>query len=94
MPGATQVHLRAGDFAMYRNSLWHIGSYVPYVKRATLHDIIDTPTMDEWVNTNVPTHFKSTTAERATANQAKTSANAHGISTATGIGDAEPKARL
>jgi hypothetical protein len=48
MPGATQVHLDAGDVCLYRNTLWHAGGYVPYVKRATLHDYIDTPAYREW----------------------------------------------
>ena len=43
MPGSVQLHLAAGDFAVYRNSLWHLGNYVPYAKRATLHDFADTP---------------------------------------------------
>ena len=37
MPGATNVVLNAGDIAFYRNVAWHLGTYVPYVKRATLH---------------------------------------------------------
>lgn len=38
MPGAHQVMLNAGDMAFYRACSWHLGNYVPYVKRATLHD--------------------------------------------------------
>ena len=38
MPGATLVPLHAGDVAFYRASLWHIGNYLPYTRRATLHD--------------------------------------------------------
>lgn len=38
MPGAVQVTLNASDVAFYRNSSWHLGRYVPYVKRATLHE--------------------------------------------------------
>jgi len=38
MPGARQIVLCAGDVAFYRATSWHIGNYVPYVKRATLHD--------------------------------------------------------
>jgi hypothetical protein len=38
MPGAFQAHLNAGDYMLYRNSLWHLGNYVPYRKRATIHD--------------------------------------------------------
>lgn len=38
MPGAVQIVLNAGDLAFYRACSWHIGNYVPYVKRATLHD--------------------------------------------------------
>lgn len=38
MPGAHQVMLNAGDVAFYRACSWHLGNYVPYVKRATLHD--------------------------------------------------------
>jgi hypothetical protein len=43
MPGAVQAHLHAGDYLLYRNSLWHIGNYVPYRKRATIHDGLFTP---------------------------------------------------
>eukprot|EP01043_Picozoa_sp_COSAG02_P009596 COSAG02_NODE_328_length_24547_cov_4.124141_14_plen_330_part_00 len=86
MPGAVQLHLRAGDFAMYRNSLWHVGSYVPYVKRATLHDIIDTASMAQWVSANVPNHFSTSTLDRQNGKRDKpandTLANAHGFSTA------------
>jgi hypothetical protein len=38
MPGATPVTLFAGDVAFYRACQWHIGNYVPYTRRATLHD--------------------------------------------------------
>jgi len=38
MPGAVQVHLAAGDFMIYRNLAWHIGNYLPYQPRATIHD--------------------------------------------------------
>lgn len=38
MPGATQIVLCAGDVAFYRSISWHMGNYVPYSKRATLHD--------------------------------------------------------
>lgn len=48
MPGAVRLHLEAGDFALYRNSLWHLGSYVPYARRATLHDFVDTPFFRSW----------------------------------------------
>lgn len=46
MPGAVQAHLNAGDLLLYRNTGWHIGSYVPYRRRATLHGQADTP--DYW----------------------------------------------
>ena len=48
MPGARQLHLAAGDFCLYRNTLWHIGNYVPYRRRATLHDSVYTPAYREW----------------------------------------------
>jgi hypothetical protein len=48
LPGAVQLVLDAGDFALYRNTLWHIGNYVPYRKRATLHDAVDTPEYVQW----------------------------------------------
>ena len=48
MPGAVCLHLDAGDFALYRNTLWHLGSYVPYARRATLHDVVDTPEFIAW----------------------------------------------
>lgn len=43
MPGAVQLRLNAGDFALYRSSGWHLGNYVPYRKRATIHDFVGTP---------------------------------------------------
>ena len=48
MPGAIQLHLEAGDYALYRPTAWHIGNYVPYIKRATLHDAVSTPEYDEF----------------------------------------------
>lgn len=46
MPGAARVPLFAGDVAFYRACGWHIGVYVPYTKRATLHDGYYGP--DDW----------------------------------------------
>ncbi|MFT5366868.1 MAG: hypothetical protein ACI8V2_001818 [Candidatus Latescibacterota bacterium] len=43
MPGGVRLRLDAGDFALYRNTLWHLGNYVPYKKRATIHDGAMTP---------------------------------------------------
>jgi ectoine hydroxylase-related dioxygenase (phytanoyl-CoA dioxygenase family) len=48
MPGAVQLHLEAGDFCLYRNTLWHLGNYVPYRRRATLHDAVDTDAFIAW----------------------------------------------
>ena len=48
MPGAVRLDLEAGDYALYRSNAWHLGSYVPYTKRATLHDYVDTPAFYEW----------------------------------------------
>ena len=55
MPGAHQAHLLAGDFMVYRNSLWHIGNYVHYRKRATLHHALFTPEYRQFV-INAPFH--------------------------------------
>lgn len=38
MPNATHIVLNAGDVAFYRAVGWHIGNYLPYHRRATLHD--------------------------------------------------------
>jgi len=43
MPRAIRLHLDAGDFGLYRNHGYHLGLYVPYKKRATLHDSVWTP---------------------------------------------------
>ena len=43
MPGAVQIRLNAGDFMLYRNTIWHTGNYVPYIKRATIHGALLTP---------------------------------------------------
>jgi hypothetical protein len=48
MPGATPVGLYAGDVALYRATGWHVGTYVPYVKRATLHDAFFGPEDRAW----------------------------------------------
>lgn len=51
MPGATQLVLCAGDVGFYRACAWHLGTYVPYVKRATLHDVYycdDDPNRDRY----------------------------------------------
>lgn len=48
MPGAVQLRLNAGDFAMYRPIGWHIGNYTPSKKRATLHDAVFTPEYEVW----------------------------------------------
>jgi hypothetical protein len=53
MPGAVQVALGAGDVAFYRAVGWHIGSYLPYNKRATLHDGFYGPDDLAW-KANVP----------------------------------------
>ena len=51
MPGAVCLHLNAGDFALYRPYGWHLGNYVPYKKRATLHDGVWLPESGErWMN--------------------------------------------
>ena len=48
MPGAVSADLRAGDVVIYRNSLWHLGRYLPYRKRATLHDAVMTHAFYQW----------------------------------------------
>jgi ectoine hydroxylase-related dioxygenase (phytanoyl-CoA dioxygenase family) len=50
MPGAEQVHLNAGDYLIYRNSMWHTGFYLPYQKRATVHGAIFTPEYREFLD--------------------------------------------
>jgi hypothetical protein len=56
------------------------------VKRATLHDIIDTASMAQWVSANVPNHFSTSTLDRQIGKRDTpandTLANAHGFSTA------------
>jgi hypothetical protein len=48
MPGAVRVHLDPGDLCVYRGTLWHMGNYVPYVKRATIIDLVDAPAYAEF----------------------------------------------
>ena len=50
MPGAVQLRLNAGDFALYRSSGWHLGNYVPYRKRATIHDFLGTPEYADYID--------------------------------------------
>jgi hypothetical protein len=42
MPGAVEARLGAGDLMLYRNSMWHIGVYLPYKRRTTIHDFVFT----------------------------------------------------
>jgi len=48
MPGAVQLVLNPGDLALYRNTGWHIGNYVPYRDRMTLHTHAITPAFKEF----------------------------------------------
>lgn len=48
MPGAVRLNLDSGDFALYRSIQWHIGNYVPYRKRATLHGQVMTRRYADW----------------------------------------------
>lgn len=48
MPGAVQLALGPGDFALYRPNAWHIGNYTPYMKRATIHDGVWKPETRAW----------------------------------------------
>lgn len=50
MPNAVCLNLAAGDYALYRPVAWHLGNYVPYRKRATLHDAVSEPAaMEGWL---------------------------------------------
>ena len=48
MPGGVPVNLLAGDCAFYRAGMWHLGNYIPYTKRATLHDNFLGPDDQAW----------------------------------------------
>lgn len=48
MPGAEQIILQAGDLVLYRNCAWHLGNYVPYRRRATLHTHAACPEWDAY----------------------------------------------
>lgn len=48
MPGAVQLVLNPGDFMIYRNTGWHIGNYVTYRERMTLHTHAMTPAFTEF----------------------------------------------
>jgi hypothetical protein len=47
MPGARRVMLGAGDIAFYRQCGWHLGYYLPYHRRATLHGHARSPQVEE-----------------------------------------------
>ena len=48
MPGAVQLVLQPGDYALYQPNGWHIGNYTPYRKRMTLHEGWWTDETREW----------------------------------------------
>jgi ectoine hydroxylase-related dioxygenase (phytanoyl-CoA dioxygenase family) len=48
MPGGFCLAMNAGDCAVYHPLAWHLGNYVPYKIRATLHDSCRTAEVDAW----------------------------------------------
>lgn len=54
MPGGVQTFLCAGDYMLYRPTAWHLGHYLPYRRRATLHDVADTPAFKAWRERVIP----------------------------------------
>ena len=53
LPDAQRLLLDAGDYCLYRNTLWHLGNYIPYRKRATLHEGVFTAKFKTWVDETV-----------------------------------------
>jgi hypothetical protein len=53
MPEGECLRLNAGDLALYLPAGWHTGNYVPYRRRATLHEGAWTPEIKEWWMTHV-----------------------------------------
>lgn len=53
LPDAQRLLLDAGDYCLYRNSLWHLGNYISYRKRATLHEGVMTAKFQTWVEVNI-----------------------------------------
>jgi len=48
MPRAICMQLGAGDFGLYRPLGWHLGNYVPYRIRATIHDTVWGKDVKDW----------------------------------------------
>jgi hypothetical protein len=71
MPGGIPLRLNAGDFALYRPFGWHLGSYLPYKKRATLHDAMFQPDYEawwrKWIKGESPRWSRKRATETATA---------------------------
>ncbi|HEY3233814.1 MAG TPA: phytanoyl-CoA dioxygenase family protein [Polyangiaceae bacterium] len=67
-PGAKRILLDPGDYAVYRNIMWHVGNYVPYRIRATLHDMVPTQTYRDWLRWKAPFDAKWRAAAPATPN--------------------------
>lgn len=65
MPGAVQLHLNPGDCCVYRNCLWHAGCYSTTAKRATLHDLPETPEFQRWRVGRFRRSGEAVAAERA-----------------------------
>ncbi len=78
MPGAVRVHLDPGDLCVYRGTLWHMGNYVPYVKRATIIDLIDTPNYAEF---RTRAGLDKALAERTTTRSVKDESDSPGAHT-------------
>lgn len=50
MPNAEQVILHPGDVLLYRNTIWHLGNYMPTQKRATFHTTVMTEPYQTWMS--------------------------------------------
>jgi hypothetical protein len=72
LPGATRLLLDVGDFCLYRSTLWHLGNYIPYRKRATLHSGVMTEAYKVWFDT-----MSKAAAERVAAGASWENPNQH-----------------
>lgn len=61
MPRSVQFNLEPGDFALYKAMGWHMGNYVPYKRRATLHHSV--------VNGDMSAYFKDREERLVTARE-------------------------
>ncbi len=67
MPGSLRVWMDAGDFCIYNPIGWHLGNYLPYKPRMTIHDWAPQPDLVAWYDRRAKNRTKASKEPAAVA---------------------------